>query len=314
MNKTIKKFAFATAMAIALVHHAHTAKAAEGAASNYLPIAYGNFAVAVAPAPGVYFQNDFFYYDASAATAVLAGRVNAALDTQIFLDIATGLWVPDVKFLGAQYAAGVAVGVASADLGASITGPRGGTIARSFDRFDIMDTGIIPLSLFWTLSPEFHVNLYELIIVPTGGYSTSRVLNIGRNYFSFDTVLSMTYMAKTGTEVSLVPGIMFNTENTATNYTTGTEFHMDWMVNQFFAPTFALGVHGYVYRQLSGDSGSGAILGSFKGQGNGIGPALMWVPVIGGKPVKVVGKVMHEFGAKRRLEGTYGQIQFGFQF
>ena len=52
----------------------------------------------------------------------------------------------------------------------------------------------------------------------------------------------------------------------------------------------------------------------FKGEGNGIGPALMWVPVIGDKPVKVVAKVMHEFGVKQRLEGTYGQIQFGFQF
>ena len=121
-------------------------------------------------------------------------------------------------------------------------------------------------------------------------------------------------MAKTGTELSIVPGIMANAQNTATNYTTGTEFHMDWMVNQFLAPTFAVGVQGYVYRQITGDSGSGARLGSFKGEGNGIGGALMWVPVIGKTPVKMVAKVMHEFGVKRRFKGTWAQFQFGFKF
>lgn len=302
-------------LSVALAYQAHSANAAEGASSNYLPGAYGNFGVAVAPAPGTYFQNDVFYYSGDVSAAVLSGQVNVALETDAIIDLVTGLWAPDAKILGAQYAAGVFVPFAHVDLEATVTLPLIGPISRSRDLFGIGDVAFMPLSLFWTLGDSFHINLYEVITTPTGRYSTNRALNIGRNYFSFDTVLSMTWLSPTtGTEISLVPGIMVNTKNTATNYTTGTEFHMDWMVNQFFSETFALGVHGYVYRQLSGDSGAGAILGSFKGQGNGIGPALMWVPVIGKTPVKVVGQVVHEFGAKRRFEGTYGQLQVAFQF
>ena len=302
-------------LSVALAYQAHSASAAEGASSNYLPGAYGNFGVAVAPAPGTYFQNDLFYYSGEVSAAVLSGRVNAALETDVIIDLVTGLWASDTKILGAQYAAGVFVPFAHAELEATVTLPIIGPISRSGDLFGIGDVAFMPASLFWTLGDSFHINLYEVITTPTGRYSTSRALNIGRNYFSFDTVLSMTWLnPSTGTEISLVPGIMVNTENTATNYTTGTEFHMDWMVNQFFSETFALGVHGYVYRQLSGDSGAGASLGSFKGKGNGIGPAMMWVPVIGDTPVKVVGQVMHEFGAKRRFEGTYGQLQVAFQF
>jgi hypothetical protein len=298
-----------------LVFQPPALKAAEGGASNYLPGAYGNFGVAIAPAPGTYFQNDLFYYHGDVSAVVLSGQVNVALETDIILDLVTGLWVPDTRILGAQYAAGIFVPFAHADLKGTATLPLIGPISRSTDRFDIGDIAIMPLSLFWTLSESFHVNLYEVITTPTGGYSTSRVLNIGRNYFSFDTVLSMTWMNQaTGTEISVVPGIMVNTENPATDYTTGVEFHMDWMVNQFFSETFAVGVHGYVYRQISGDSGSGAILGDFKGESNGIGPALMWVPVIGKTPVKVVAQAMFEFGAKRRFEGTYGQLQVALKF
>jgi hypothetical protein len=291
------------------------ALAAEGASSNYLPGAYGNFGVALAPAPGVYFQNDLFYYNADAQRAVLSGLVDVTLDTQIYVDLVTAVWVPDYRIFGAQFAAGVFVPFINAELSGSVTVPIVGTVSRSGSRFDVGDIAFMPASLFWAINESLHVNLYEAITTPTGPYTTSRVLNIGRNYFSFDTVMAITWFNQSsGTEISATPGIMINTENTATNYRTGTEFHMDWMVNQFFSPTFALGVHGYVYQQLSGDSGSGAILGDFRGEAYAVGPALMWVPIIDGKPVKLMAKFMHEFGVQRRFEGYWAQVEFGFQF
>lgn len=289
------------------------AHAGEGGASNYVPGAYGNFGVAIAPPPGFYLQNDFFYYNASAATSALSGAVSLALETEISLDMVTALWVPEYRILGAQYAAGVTVPFLHADLSGTLALAGVGATTRSVDRSAVGDLGIIPFSLFWTLSNNFHLNLYEAIILPTGPYTTSRVLNLGRNYFSFDTVLAATWLDPAmGFEISVVQGIMINTENSDTNYRTGTEYHMDWMLNQFFSPTFALGVHGYAYQQLTGDSGSGAILGDFKGEAFGVGPAFMWVPIIGGTPVKVVGKFMHEFGVRRRFSGTWGQIQVSF--
>ena len=66
---------------------------------------------------------------------------------------------------------------------------------------------------------------------------------------------------------------MLNTTNPATDYKSGNEFHLDFMANQFLAPTFALGVQGYWYKQIDADTGSGAVLGPFMGESFGLGPA-----------------------------------------
>jgi hypothetical protein len=55
--------------------------------------------------------------------------------------------------------------------------------------------------------------------------------------------------------------VTFNFENTETNYRTGNEFHFEWAIGREIATGLVLGIVGYDYRQLSGDSGSGAALG-----------------------------------------------------
>ncbi|MGI9507857.1 MAG: hypothetical protein ACR2QJ_00740, partial [Geminicoccaceae bacterium] len=59
---------------------------------------------------------------------------------------------------------------------------------------------------------------------------------------------------------------------------------------------------------------SGAILGDFKGEAAGIGPALLWTPKIKGKEVNVIVKWLHEFHAKRRLEGDHVFASIALQF
>jgi hypothetical protein len=97
----------------------------------------------------------------------------------------------------------------------------------------------------------------------------------------------------------------YNTENDDTDYQTGQEFHLDYMLNQFLSETFAVGLHGFFYEQITGDSGSGAILGSFKGEAAGIGPALMWIPKIKDKDVVISAKWLSEFDTEHRLEGDH---------
>ncbi len=94
---------------------------------------------------------------------------------------------------------------------------------------------------------------------------------------------------ETGREFSLVTGYMINNRNDDTDYDTGNELHVDVMFNQFFSETFVLGLHGYYYRQVGSDSGSGAILGGFKGESYGIGPSFLWVPASGGGKFSVTG-------------------------
>jgi hypothetical protein len=65
-------------------------------------------------------------------------------------------------------------------------------------------------------------------------------------------------------------GYNYNTENTDTDYQTGQEVHVDVMVNRFLSETLAIGIHGFYLQQVTGDSGDGAILGSFKGEAAGV--------------------------------------------
>jgi hypothetical protein len=159
------------------------------------------------------------------------------------------------------------------------------------------------------------LNLYEVIIAPTGQYDVDDAVNIGRNHWSFDTVAAATWFHDdTGTDVSGVLGIMVNTENPDTEYRTGTEFHLDFMLNQFLAESFAVGFHGYYYDQLTGDSGSGAILGNFKADSVGLGAALFWIPKFASGDLVISAKWVRDLHATNRLEGDYAVVDLVFAF
>jgi hypothetical protein len=52
----------------------------------------------------------------------------------------------------------------------------------------------------------------------------------------------------------------------------GIDAHLDWGASQFLSASLQVGAVGYVYDQLTGDSGSGAKLGPFESRVIGIGP------------------------------------------
>ncbi len=115
-------------------------------------------------------------------------------------------------------------------------------------------------------------------------------------------------------EVYVAPGVMVNTTNSDTDYRTGTEFHFDFTANQFLAANFALGVRGYYYQQLSGDSGDGALLGDFKSDSFGAGPGFVWIPKSGGGRLTVLGKWLHDFSTKNRFESDFFTIAGAWKF
>lgn len=284
-------------------------RAAEGAGSNYFPGAYGAFLVAFAPDPGPTFVDVNLFYSANMSTAVLQGKINENVDVQAYYNLIEGLYVWDAPVLNGRFAMGGYLPLGYSALDASIN-----KTTVSGEAFGIGDAGIIPASVYWN-SGNFHVNLYELVIAPTGQYSTSNVVNVGRNYWSFDTVMAMTWFnPESGSEVSVVPGLMFNTSNNATDYKTGTELHIDFMANQFLSETFAIGLHGYYYNQLSGDSGSGALLGAFEGESFGVGPAFAWVPSAHDGKVSITGKWLHDFHSVNRPEADYGVLTIAVTF
>jgi hypothetical protein len=53
-------------------------------------------------------------------------------------------------------------------------------------------------------------------------------------------------------------GFTNNYANSYTDYKNGVDFHLDWGASQFLSKQLLIGAVGYVYNQLTGDSGSGA--------------------------------------------------------
>ena len=86
------------------------------------------------------------------------------------------------------------------------------------------------------------------------------------------------------------------------------------MINQSLSETLAVGLHGSIYKQLTGDKGAGATFGSFKGEAYSIGPALMWYPKIDQKEYYFSAKWLHEFAAKNRFEGELYIFSAGLSF
>ncbi len=272
---------------------------AENGLSNYLPGYYGDFAVAVAPAPGLYVYGTVYGYSGSPEGPKL--NENVDLDATLYL---TGFqYVTDRKLFDARVAIGSYTVFINGDLDATIP-TSSGPVDVSDHSVGHGDTSISPLILYWTLGNNWYLSAYESIIMPTGRFDSREPLNVGRNYYSFDSVMPVTWLdAKLGWEVSLVPGLMINTENPETDYRTGTEFHIDGMLNRYFSQTFAVGLHGYAYAQVESDSGSGVTSQDLKGSSLALGPAFLWVPSSLGIKGKIVGKWLHEFDAENRFEG-----------
>ena len=95
------------------------------------------------------------------------------------------------------------------------------------------------------------------------------------NPLSARAALSRVYLnEKTGREFSAVGGVTYNFENDDTHYRNGIDSHIDWGASQFLNEQVHVGLVGYFYYQLTGDSGSGATLGDFKSRVSAIGPQI----------------------------------------
>ena len=283
-----------------------SAHATEGGSSHYTPGFYGDFGVAVAPDPGFYLRSDLYWYtaDNSRERFVQYGELRANLEVDTVMYMVTGLKVLENEVLGGRYAFGASLPIIYTTLSADVSlGPASASVDE--DRTAISDLALIPVSLFWSFG-RFHINAYETITAPIGSYDRDRDVNAGLNYWSFDTTLAATYLhPEKGHEVSAALGYIYNTENDDTHYHSGQELHLDYMLNQFLSESVAVGLHGFYYKQITGDSGSGAILGDFKGEAAGIGPALMWSTKIKDTDLSISLKWLHEFHAEHRLEGDH---------
>jgi hypothetical protein len=109
---------------------------------------------------------------------------------------------------------------------------------------------------------------------------------------------------KGGREFSSVLGFTFNGDNEDTDYSTGTEMHLELAGKQHLPNHWSMGLVGYWYEQLTGDSNNPEILGDFKGRAIALGPEISYQFMQNPKrPVTIDLRWYHEFEVKNRLEG-----------
>lgn len=299
---------------LSLVFVTNNVMAAEGGYSNYVPGTYGDFAAAVEPPTKLTIRSDYYYYKADGGTTKLSGLLALDAELEFNMNFLTILHKPGIEVLNAQYAYGVFIPTVvnvDVDAGISVLGTR---VGRQDDVTKFGDIALIPVMLFWNKG-NFHFSFAEFIINPTADYDSSALANAGLNYWTFDTNFAMTYLnEKTGQDYSVNIGYNYNTENSDTDYQTGQEIHIDYMVNQFFSESFAVGVHGFYLNQVTGDSGAGATLGDFKAKASGVGPALLWTTKIFDRDVTFIAKWLREYDVEKRLEGDHAMLSVATGF
>ncbi|MEP1469394.1 MAG: transporter [Halieaceae bacterium] len=283
--------------------------AAEGGYSNYVPGTYGDFGMALAPADSWTLRNDTYYYGAEIDESLRSGALQLDTDLDFLMNFTTLLYKPDFELFGGQYAGGIFMPIVSLDIKTDID-LNGLDFETDDSASGLGDIALIPLALYWQ-NDNYYWSLLHLIVAPTGDYDIDNPINASLNYWSFDTNVAFTYLnPETGKDLSFNLGYIYNTENDDTDYQTGQELHLDFAFNQFFSDTFALGLQGFYLKQFTGDSGDGAVLGDFKAEAAGIGPAALWSTNIGDQNVTFIAKWLHEFHAENRVEGDH--IFFSF--
>ena len=235
-----------------------------------------------------------------------AAAARAGLDVEADLLLAVPTYVFAEPVLGGQASVSVAGLFGSARVGvdATLTGPGGGTLTgrQSDSRTGVGD--LYPsASLRWNRGVHNYM-AYAMAGVPVGAYDAARLANLGINHWSLDAGGGYTYLdTKSGREFSATLGFTHNFENSDTDYRNGVSGHLDWAASQFLSEQLHVGVVGYFYHQLTGDSGSGAILGDFKSKVSAVGPQIGYFFPVGGRKWYLNVKGYYEFDAQNRPEG-----------
>jgi hypothetical protein len=290
------------ATALACIVATGSVQAAETAFSLY-PLGSMAFGAGGTPPPGLYVTTALGYYKGDfRANNLVGGVATVGLTVKFLQEQLNLLYAPATNFLDGQFAVSVNIpgGCVSLDA-ALVLGPINRSASTSGCGFGDMWARA---QLGWTIG-DFSHTVFVTGFAPTGRYDTGFNPNVGLNRPAGDIMWAASWLERTiGIDFSGAVGYTVNAENTATHYKSGDEVHFEWAIGKKFGPTLTLGFAGYNYWQVTDDSGAGAVLGPFRGQTNGVGPAINYLTQINDHIVVFNARIYLEYGMSNRFDGT----------
>jgi hypothetical protein len=298
------------------------AVADEGGVSFWIPGFFGSLAAAPVQ-PGMSFVAMNYYDSVKAGGDVAFARdvtihgfktnlnvnINANLNSRIDLGLFAPSYTFEQRFLGAQ--ATLFVMAVVGNVHTTLQGNIAGTIGPfGFSKFaSITDdtTAQGDLLPMFTLRWNQGVNNFMTYVtgdLPVGQYDPTNLANTGIGHYALDGGIGYTYLnPQVGRELTVVAGLTHNYINPYTNYQNGLDFHLDWGMSQFLSKQWMVGLVGYVYNQLTGDSGSGDHVGPFESRVVGVGPQIGYIFPLGNYQGYLNLKGYGEFDAHDRPSG-----------
>jgi hypothetical protein len=199
------------------------------------------------------------------------------------------------------YAAGVNPAVAA--------GAAAYAASQSDRQFAVGDLEVAPI-MRWNNDPD-QVLFAPTLTLPTGSYDANRAVNPGAgNFYSFRPTLQYSHIGD-GWDFGSRVAVTWNTRNKDTQYKSGSYMNVDlayMRTVKSISDATRIGVQAYAVQQLTRDScnctptAAQEVTVDKRGHVYGIGPSIAWIK--GAGEMLLEGKVMREFGAADRPEGT----------
>ena len=219
---------------------------------------------------------------------------------------------------GGQFSVGltVAAGTQTVELDRALTAAVGSTVITRRVKEIGTSAGLGDLNplaqLRWS-SGVHNWTTYVTGNVPVGIYNARDLANIGVGHGAVDGGGGYTYYdSKKGSEFSVVTGATYNLINPNTNYLSGVDWHLDWALSQAVSKEIFVGAVGYIYHQISPDSGPGDHVGEFESRVMGVGPQVNYTFTTGSVQTSLNLKGYWEFDATHRPAGWNAWLTVSF--
>ena len=295
------KILFAALLGLALTN---TALADENGVGFWLPGQYASGA-ALPPSPGFGLNTIAYQYRGKQNTTT--GGVNQATSATAQDLLLQPTYTFEQKILGATPSIGVTIGPGNAFT--SVNATYGGTSVFQGSQTTHGMSDIYPVAqLYWSDRDRNHYMAYVMGGIPQGTYNSNNLANIGIGHGAIDVGGAYTYTnRKTYWEASATAGVTNNFMNNVTQYKSGVDSHLDWAISKGLSRELSVGIAGYVYYQLTADTGSGNTVGANKSSVVGVGPEVGYLFTRGDAQMPMTYlnvRAYKEYMAQNRVQGN----------